>query len=484
MEQTPGKPESTEPAEAIGSIEKSDIAMKLVAEMLAGQIVNVRPQLDFTAELGFTYPTAEHALQTTSKDLLPVLESLAGRGILKREFFERILRCPRCRSVNLRPSTHCPKCGSGNIVRGRVLEHLACKYVGLEDEFATRGKYVCPKCRLELRSAGTDYQSMGLLRKCRACGEVFSMPNIKWRCLKCSSLVDEDEVSEVSVFAYTLDEAKRSWLEFELEPKSQFIEFLRQRGYQVTRNARVKGRSGGEHSIDILATRDDGVVTHDIAIGVEVGGAKIGLDRIFDFDTRAYDSGFHDKMLVIIPELSEEAQKFAGQQRIKVLQVRDLETVLAGSAPQAAPETEQEPFKFTSRSQLVEYLQRRGYEVRENAGIQGRSGASHKMDILATRDDGIITHRIAVGLEAGQKPVALHRVFAFDDRAYDAGIMDKVFIASPGLTKEAREFARRQRINVFEVHQIEPPPPEEAAPEEPEPRVTDSDEADPAPRAA
>jgi len=40
---------------------------------------------------------------------------------------------------------------------------------------------------------------------------------------------------------------------------------------------------------------------------------------------------------------------------------------------------------------------------------------------------------------------------AFRNRAYDIGILDKVFIAVPALAKEARQFARRQRIKVFEA---------------------------------
>jgi general secretion pathway protein E len=74
--------------------------------------------------------------------------------------------------------------------------------------------------------------------------------------------------------------------------------------------------------------------------------------------------------------------------------------------------------------------------------------------MLATRDEGIITHRIAVSVEVDEKPMGLDRVFDFDDRAYDAGILDKVLIAVPGLTKEARQFARRQGIKVFEVNQL------------------------------
>ncbi|MFW6105506.1 MAG: restriction endonuclease [Chloroflexota bacterium] len=447
--------EATEAPQAVSGMVDNELAMKLVAEMLAGRIVDIKPQFDFATETGFVYPVVEGTLKVKGKEAVVIMESLADRGILRKNFFDRLLRCPRCQSINIRPSTHCPKCSSGDIVRGRILEHLACGYVGVEEEFTTRGRYVCPRCKLELRTLGTDYRSKGVLYKCRDCSEIFNVPLVKWRCLKCSSLATEDEINEVIIYSYSFDESKRNWLEFELRPKARLVEFLRQYGYEVKENARVKGRSGAEHSIDILATRDDGVVTHNIAIGVEIARDKIGLDRILDFDVKAYDSGIHDKIMIIIPGLGEEAEKFASYQKIKVLAPKDLEIVLT-ARPQPDREIVKEPFEFKSNSQLIQYLKKQGYRVKENAEVQGRSGAAHNIDILATRDEGIITHRIAIEIEADEKPMGLDRVFDFDDKAYDAGILDKVFIAVPGLTKEARQFAKRQGIRVFEVEQLEP----------------------------
>jgi hypothetical protein len=449
--------EPTKAPQALSGVEESsDMGMKLVTAMLAAKLVEVKPQFDFTAELGFVYPIVEQTLQVKGKEAVAIVESLTERGILRRSFFDRLLRCPRCQSINLRPSVHCPKCGSGDVVRGRILEHLACKYVGVEDEFASKGRYVCPRCKLELRTLGADYQSHGVLRKCRDCSEVFNVPLIKWRCLKCSSLISEDEVGEVNVYVYTLDESKKNWLEFELQPKVRFVQFLRKHGYEVTVNAKVQGRSGAEHSMDILATRDDGVVTHNIAIGIEIARDRIGLDKVLDFDVKAYDSGIHDKILIVIPELSEEARRFASYQRMKVLEPKDMEIVLAGK-PQPAQEIVKEPFEFKSKSQLIKYLEKQGYIVKQNAEVKGRSGATHKIDILATKDEGIITHRIDIGIEVDEKPMGLDKVFDFDDKAYDSGIMDKVFIAVPGLTKEAMQFAKRQGIRVFSVNELEPP---------------------------
>ena len=306
---------------------------------------------------------------------------------------------------------------------------------------------------MELRTIGADYRSQGVLYKCRDCSEIFSVPFLKWRCLKCSSLANEDEVDEVVIYAYSFNESKRNWLEFELQPKVRFVEFLKQRGYKVTENARVQGRSGAEHYVDILATRDDGVITHTLAIGIEIARDRIGLDRVLDFDVKAYDSGIHDKVLLIIPELGEEARKFASYQRIKVLEPKDLEIVLVGS-PQPGREIVKEPFEFKSKSQLIQYLEKQGYIVKEKAEVKGRSGAAHNIDILATKDEGIITHRIAIGIEVDEKPMGLDRLFDFDDKAYDSGIMDKVFVAVPGLIKEAMQFAKRQGIRVLAVSKL------------------------------
>jgi len=165
----------------ITGVVSDEKAMKLVAEMLAGNIVDIRPQLDFESQMGFSYPYVESVLDVKSEEGVAILESLASKEILIAKFFEKLLRCPQCQSVNLRPSANCPRCGSGDITRGRVLEHFVCKFVGLEDEFVSGGRYICPKCKQELRTIGSDYQSLGLLYKCHDCDNIFNQPIVKWK---------------------------------------------------------------------------------------------------------------------------------------------------------------------------------------------------------------------------------------------------------------------------------------------------------------
>jgi hypothetical protein len=441
------------PAPKVGENEKM---RKLVAEMLAGKIVDIRPQLDFTSELGFFYPAVEQTLEVKSREAVVILESLVTQDILCKNFFDKLLRCPQCQSLNLIPSTNCPKCGSGNITRGRLLEHIACKYVGLESEFVYQGRYVCPNCKQELRTLGSDYRSLGVLRKCHDCDNVFNTPALKWRCLKCSSVIAEGNVDEVNIYSYRLNEARRSWLEFELNSKPQLIDFLRRQDYQIEENATIKGSSGAQHNIDILATRDDGIINYSIAIGVEVSREEIGLSEVFDFDDKAYDSGIHDKVLVVSGRMTREARQFAHRQKIKVLEVKKLATTLASAPPLSPRQAAALPFKFKSLSHLIQHLEQHGYQVTKNAKIEGISGAEHRLDIMAIRDEGIITHYIAVGTAVAEEAVGLDELFAFDAKSYDAAILNKVFIAVPGVTPQAWQFARRQKITVLEAKELEP----------------------------
>jgi transposase-like protein len=436
-------------------------AAKLLEAMLQGTMSEIKPQLSPESELGFSFPSMRQLLNTTDKESATILESLADENILVKKFFDKFLHCPQCHSMNLRPVYHCPKCGSGNIARGRVLEHPVCKYVDTDDVFLLRGKLVCPKCKQELGTLGTDYRSLGVLYKCHDCEEISNYPAIKWRCLKCSSTTLADKIVEVNAYSYSLNEDKRNWLGFELKPKSQLLRLLRDRQYEIRENAKVKGKSGAQHAFDMLASRDDGVLIQQIAIDIEIAANEVGLDKVFDFDDKAYDGGIQHKVLIAIPGVTEEARRFAARQRMHILNPADLEAFLARSSPPALAqeigvEKEMAPFQFQSKPGLIDYLQSHGYEVQQNAAVKGRSEAEHTFDLLATRDDGIVVHNIAIGIEAADNPIDIDKVFDFDDKAYDSDIPDKILIAVPGLTREANRFAQRQRIRVFEAPAVEP----------------------------
>ena len=108
------------------------------------------------------------------------------------------------------------------------------------------------------------------------------------------------------------------------------------------------------------------------------------------------------------------------------------------------------------RARVKEILQRQGYEVTEGAKLVGKSGIEHIFDMLAQRDDGFTSHTIAICLAAGgDKEAEVATIFSFANKAYDTGVLDRVLFAVPGLSQEAKQLARKQRIAVIDEERIE-----------------------------
>jgi predicted RNA-binding Zn-ribbon protein involved in translation (DUF1610 family) len=433
-------------------------AMKLVKEILTGGATEIKPTTNLTTELGFTYPEVESLLGLTTQEVMATLEFLADEDILEKSPHTNLLFCPRCQAPNLRAGLGCPKCGSGNIAKGRILEHFACRNNSLEDEYMHdgNGKYTCPNCKQELKFLGTDYQSLGINYKCHECGAISNEAASNWQCLKCSSYFTESEAKETVLYSYQFNEEKRRWLKFELDEKTGFVDFFINQGYEVMENARVNGttKSGADHMLDILARRDDGLITYTIGIGILINsrGEDIGLAEVFGFDNKVYDLGMHDKVLLALPRLGPEARQFARQQRIKVIEEEDLQTLLALEPPSAPKPSSRKPLKFETKSKLLEHLKGSGYRLEKKAKVLGRSGVEHTFDILATNDDGIITHTLGISTMIAKDEIDFDAVSAFDTRAYDVGIHDKLLLACPKLNHEAKQLAQYQRIKVIEVN--------------------------------
>lgn len=427
----------------------------LIQQMMEGKIEEIRPVIDVSRESGISYPQVEAILDKPADEVTGILSTLAAENILTARFYDRLIFCPACNSMNLRPSIRCPKCASGNVARGRIIEHMLCGRNGIEEEFVVAGKYICPHCNKALKFLGTDYRSLGVNYKCHNCGVLSSDIGMKWQCLKCSVSFLDEEARVTTANSYVVNEQSRSRIGFDMGFKARFMEFLKLQGYEVFEAARVTSDtgSGAAHLLDILARRCDGFLTFIMGIGVAIGreNEDVGLEEIFRFDNKAYDLGIHDKVMLAMPSINSEARQFARRQRIKALDMRELEEFLglsSGLPPRPAVEV---PFRYESRAQLLDYLRRQGYRIEVNARVPGRSGAEYQMDIIAYFDDGLFTHTVSIGMLKADKEVSLAAVSSYDTKAYDVGVHEKILVVFPSLAAEAGQFAAQQGIKVIEA---------------------------------
>ncbi|MHB8105787.1 MAG: TackOD1 domain-containing metal-binding protein, partial [Dehalococcoidales bacterium] len=384
--------------------------------------------------------------------------------------FEKILVSPTG-SIQLVPVEKCPTCDSSDLTRGQLVEHFACGHVGLEKEFMQGMNQVCPKCHKELKLIGTDYRKPGMRYICNSCRGIFPSPVVKSRCMKTGEVYLLEDLHYISLYTYSLNEAYRKKLEFELEPKKQLIDYLVRLGYAVEESVQVQGRSGATHRIDILASMDDVITQHTVAIGILAApqdDVEVSIDPLFNFDSKIYDSGINSKMVIAVPSFTPEAMKFAERQGIRVYSLEELRALLSWRSQLtqtvALEKAEQlvesaiipDINKVDPRAWLKWLLEKRGYGVEEKLKVTGRSGAEHVLDLYAQKDDGIINHRLAACVITDKDVFNsdVNEVMQFDTAAYDANIRDKVLISVPVLSKEARQFAEYQRIKIIEAKDL------------------------------
>ena len=108
------------------------------------------------------------------------------------------------------------------------------------------------------------------------------------------------------------------------------------------------------------------------------------------------------------------------------------------------------------KSRIKEYLEAKGYEVTEGAELVGKSNVTHTFDMLAQIDDGFNSYTIAVCITCGgDSEKEVETIFQFANKAYDCGILDRVLVAAPALSQQAKQLARKQRIKVIDGELVE-----------------------------
>ena len=121
------------------------------------------------------------------------------------------------------------------------------------------------------------------------------------------------------------------------ETKEELVKSLANLGYGVEENATIKGRSGVDYTFNILANTENGQVEHRMGIDFLNGDKEVDLEQVMLFDTKAYEAGVDEKVIVVSVRLTPEAQQFAQHQQIKVLEL--------GQRPLPKPVSEQKPIQ-------------------------------------------------------------------------------------------------------------------------------------------
>jgi hypothetical protein len=232
-----------------------------------------------------------------------VLGDMLRLGMLREAARESWLRDPTsgATSFSLRPS--CPYCGSSDIEKEELMEHIGCGYVGRASDFLRGGECkVCPRC-----GRPADLRVIGSWFYCRSCGRSFQSPRII--ASSGDRMVRVEELEPVVVTRYEVNPAMREEVRGVLSLYSRLEDRLRSLGYSIEESASVTGASGVPQKFDLIARAQDHSVYADFILAES---EPLLLAGMMGQLVKYFDVVHGSRLLLVLVPMSDLPQRLLG----------------------------------------------------------------------------------------------------------------------------------------------------------------------------
>lgn len=300
---------------------------QLLSKFMSGELSKLEPVYD--PKFGYTYPIVEKIVgdaPSANKFLMQLFEV----GVLKRELFDKFVRCLHCGSANVSVHYCCPYCKSFKVEKSSLIEHVPCGYIDAEERFQKQGKLVCPKCHKALTKLDVDYVKAGAWCVCGDCGKSFDIPVVSHFCRDCHRDFTFEEALYKDVYSYSLSEdvmqeAALSWTLI-----APIREFLESCGFKVESPGFLKGKSGTSHMFNVTASRggkDQNITVIDLESST---GKAVSERTVIAMFAKVYDVAPDRACLVAIPKMSKDGKRLAELYKIKLIEAKDYKEAIKG----------------------------------------------------------------------------------------------------------------------------------------------------------
>lgn len=270
-----------------------------------------------------TYPEVTKLIPRV--DSVELLDRLAEKGLLKREYRSSEITCPSCGSSTFHDQYTCPSCRGNHLETGEMIEHYTCGNMDFEPAFYREDRLVCPKCGRELKAIGTDYRRVGKVFKCDNCGRESGIPRIAHVCQNCGTASTWEQIRLRILYEYRINPDKKKDVESLIGIHVPITEFLQKRGYKVESPAMLKGQSGTEHTFDMAAEINGKRTLIDIVTAPEF----VTETEVIAFFAKSLDVEHTDSILVAVPKATEHAKALALTYNIDLIEGKDPPQVMA-----------------------------------------------------------------------------------------------------------------------------------------------------------
>jgi len=226
---------------------------EFLRKLIKRGILVLKPRL---GKQGIRYTDAEETWKVDLAKAKAIISRLVKKGLLKPEFVDRALTCPKCGSPEVYSQYTCPKCKSRDVEFTELIEHTKCGNIGSKVSFMKDSCLVCPRCHVELAKKTNDYRVIGNFYQCEGSGHRFDKPDVIHVCQNCRTVSTYQNAKYLKVFAYSVTEGAIKSFQTELPILEDIQKILVGEGFRVQLHAKVKGTSGVQSPFEVLAEKD------------------------------------------------------------------------------------------------------------------------------------------------------------------------------------------------------------------------------------
>jgi len=225
------------------------------------------------------------------KQVLFLLASMAKKGYLDEEDYDRAIFCPTCESPHVYSKYACPIDRSIFVKRVTLLQHVTDGFQGMKEAFQKEDRLICPQCGQDLGHAHDDetrhesLREIGFSFECEKSGHKFEKPLVLHFCPDCGSMFDYKTARYIVLYAYSMTEQAENLLRDSLDVEKKLApltQILESEGFKVSFNVEIDGVSGSRHVFDLTAERNGSTILFEYGLGdsnklVSLLGKKMDL---------------------------------------------------------------------------------------------------------------------------------------------------------------------------------------------------------------
>lgn len=288
----------------------------ILTGLTEGSVKEIEPAFD--SDRMPRYLIVENIAKVGPAETRSLLEKMKDADILRKEFYERLILCPECKSpAEIFIRHKCPKCGGLEMERISICEHSTCGSVW---ELRTLlEQTTCPKCRIKAVSDRQAFRVIGITWLCKKCGVKFDRLEEAFFCRGCNRENHLGDVELLDVYSYSLNPGVKEEVQNALLLpilKKTFEES----GLQVEMPGSLIGSSGVPQDFTMVAKKNDKRVAVDLIQAPEV----VDVSAVLASCAKLSDVKTEIGLLMVTPSISNQARAFAMAYRLAVVEGKDI----------------------------------------------------------------------------------------------------------------------------------------------------------------